>query len=543
MTAQGLADPAAQAPDRTRPGRPAPTRPAGRRLPAWAVPWLLSAAALATRLATAAGQPTEWDSVQLVLGVDGFDVRLETPHAPGYWLYVAAGRLVRALGPLDAHGSLLLLSALASAATVGLGYAVGRALAGRWLGLAAAAYLLCLPVLWYHGSIVSTYPFDALVGLALVWLTVRARPSIRYPVATCLVLGLGCGIRPSMALVFAPIAVAALARGVRGLPALAAAAAAGVAAVGAWMVPMLAEQPGGYEAWRAATRRIFEGAAGTTSLLYGGPDAAANLERAARYTVNGVGPLAAVAVAALAAAWFRSRRSGRPAPGPHPAADRPAPGVGSAAVVLLVAAVPALVVLALLHFPKAGYGLAYLPALVLLLLLPAARLPRHGRAVAAIVVAVLCLLNAGRFLAGSSGPTREGIRRVDQVAAALASLPTVTEPGRDVLVFVEPYGAERYRLAMYRLPAYRAVMAREGQVIRGAAGGREHPVPGGRDVPVAPGGRAVLVVDPADAELAALQAAGTARRLELAGGRAVWAVGPGTEIYGLRVTERPEEQP
>jgi Protein of unknown function (DUF2723) len=543
MTAQGLANPASRAPDRTRPGRPAPERPAGGRLPDLAAPWLLGAAALAARLTTAAGQPTEWDSVQLVLGVDSFDVRVETPHAPGYWLYVAAGRLVRALGPLDAHGSLLLLSALASAATVGLGYAVGRALAGRWLGLAAAAYLLCLPVLWYHGSIVSTYPFDALVGLALVWLAVRARPSVRSPVATCLVLGLGCGIRPSMALVFAPIAAVALARGIRGLPALAAAAAAGVAAVASWMVPMLAEQPGGYGAWRAATRRIFEGAAGTTSLLYGGPDAAANLERAVRYTLAAVGPLAVVAVVALVAGWVRARGSGRPGPDASPGTDRLVPGAGSAAMVLLVAAVPPLVVLALLHFPKAGYALAYLPALVLLLLLPAARLPRRGRALAGIVVAVLCLLNAGRFLAGSSGPTWEGIRRVDQVAAALASLPAVTDPRRDVLVFVEPYGAERYRLAMYRLPGYRAVIARNGQVVRAAVGGREHPVPGVREVPVAPGGRAVLVVDPATAELAALQAAGTARRLELTGGRTVWAVGPGTEIYGLRVVERPEEQP
>jgi hypothetical protein len=309
------------------------------------------------------------------------------------------------------------------------------------------------------------------------------------------------------------------------------------------MVPMLAEQPGGYGAWRAATRRIFQGAAETTSLLYGGPDAAANLERAVRYTLEAVGPLAVVAVVALAAGWFRGRRTGRPAPGPHPATDRPAPAAGSAALVLLVAAVPPLAVLALLHFPKAGYGLAYLPALVLLLLLPAARLPRRGRAVAGIVVAVLCLGNAGRFLAGSSGPTWEDIRRVDQVAVALASLPAITDPSRDVLVFVEPYGAERYRLAMYRLPGHRAVMARNGQVVRGAVGGRENPVPGGREVAVAPGGRAVLVLDPGGAELAALQAAGTARRLELAGGRAVWAVGPGAELYGLRVVERPEDQP
>jgi hypothetical protein len=70
-------------------------------------PWLLGAAALVTRLLTAAHRPTEWDSVQLTLGVDGFDVRLETSHVPGYWLYVAADRVLRALGPLDATGSLL----------------------------------------------------------------------------------------------------------------------------------------------------------------------------------------------------------------------------------------------------------------------------------------------------------------------------------------------------------------------------------------------------------------------------------------------------
>jgi len=49
--------------------------------------------------------------------VDDFDVRLQTPHAPGYWLYVAGGHALRTLGAADATGSLLLLSALVSSAT------------------------------------------------------------------------------------------------------------------------------------------------------------------------------------------------------------------------------------------------------------------------------------------------------------------------------------------------------------------------------------------------------------------------------------------
>jgi hypothetical protein len=76
------------------------SRPAPEPRPTSRHGWTVAAGRrrLVTRLLTAAHRPTEWDSVQLTLGVDGFDVHLETPHAPGYWLYVAAGRVVRALG-------------------------------------------------------------------------------------------------------------------------------------------------------------------------------------------------------------------------------------------------------------------------------------------------------------------------------------------------------------------------------------------------------------------------------------------------------------
>ena len=43
------------------------------RVPRWA-PWLIFVSTLVIRLSTAARFPTEWDSVQFVLGVDRFDV-------------------------------------------------------------------------------------------------------------------------------------------------------------------------------------------------------------------------------------------------------------------------------------------------------------------------------------------------------------------------------------------------------------------------------------------------------------------------------------
>ena len=73
----------------------------------------------------------DWDSVNLALGLDDFDVGKHQPHPPGYPIYVAAGKLVYRV-VADHAAALTLVSALAGAAVASMFYLlVRRQLIGR----------------------------------------------------------------------------------------------------------------------------------------------------------------------------------------------------------------------------------------------------------------------------------------------------------------------------------------------------------------------------------------------------------------------------
>ena len=153
----GIAVPAAG----PRPGRVASDRAAtiGRDLADLVLPWAVALLTLVARLATAATGPTDWDSAQYASAVARFDVAHGRPQPPGYFLYVVAGRLLHATGAGTVF-SLVLVTAVASAAAAGLTVVAGRDLGGRWVGLAAGVLIATSPFAWFSGSTVATYSFD-----------------------------------------------------------------------------------------------------------------------------------------------------------------------------------------------------------------------------------------------------------------------------------------------------------------------------------------------------------------------------------------------
>ena len=122
------------APRARRPGRVASDRASRVRLQVFdlVTPWMVGLATLVARLATAARGPTDWDSSQYVAAVSRFDVDHGRPQPPGYWLYVAAGRLIHASG-LGTVESLVLVSAAGLGTGRGSGRG-GRSRSGRALG-------------------------------------------------------------------------------------------------------------------------------------------------------------------------------------------------------------------------------------------------------------------------------------------------------------------------------------------------------------------------------------------------------------------------
>lgn len=523
------------------------------------IPAGLFAAALAVYAAASARWPTEWDSVSLVFGVDRFDVTQASPHAPGYWLYVAAGRLVRAVTPLGTTDSLLAASALAAAATVAMAYVVGRALGGRWLGAAAAAVMLTSPFLAFYGSSIATYPFDALASLVLIHLAWRATPGSWHGPAAAAALGLAGGTRQSSVLLLAPVAVVAVARSLRRAPSpvrlAASCAAAGAAGLAVWLVPMGLEQPGGLGVVSDEGARIWREAVTVSSPFYGAPGAGVryNVGQATGYTLAAIALLLPAAAAALVLAWRARARAGAhddDLDGRRPSRPLRAP------VLLAVAVVPPFAFVTLFHFGKAGYVLSYLPALVLLLLWPAAALARRPRLAVTVLVAVACAVSALRFAGApgilpeallDNGPwfvesrfgapyrlTAPTLRDTDRDVDRYLALGRSFDPTADELVYVYLDGGHRFRHAMLTLPQFRVHYLQLG-FHEWSAEGRRWRRERDRVLELRPGANAVFVVDEPRDEILALVASGAARAVQLDTGPTVYVVPPGVTVFGVQV--------
>lgn len=484
--------------------------------------------------------PTEWDSVQLTSGVDRFDIRMGSPHPPGYWLYIAAGRLVRALTPLDAHRSLQVLSALAAAGTAVLVYLVGRAARNRWLGIAAGAVIATSPFLLFYGATAASYAFDALLAVALLLLALKASPGSRHGFYATGLLGLGSGLRPSAVVALAPIVLWALFKSVRSPAQLVAAAGAGAVGLAAWMVPMFIEQPGGMTAYIRFSRAFYRSGFTTNAFT------AYNAAHAAAYTLAATLPVLPLALLGTAA-WRGRRLDQRGAP----RRSREAP------LVLAVSSAFAFGFLALGYFGKAGYVLSYLPAIVLLALLPLASAGRGLRRAATALVVVVCLVQMQRFVSaegvmpkrfvnedglwftetryGAPFPlTHEWMRHVDRDTDALASLADALSPQRDVLVFPAGNGGYRFRHACFTMPEFRIHYLRDGADFYRCEDGRMLTEADGV-IEVPPGGRAVFILDFEPPEAAGQPLSKQA----VASGRTVWIAAPGVSLYGPVVREAP----
>jgi len=524
------------------------------------VPWLLAIVGVVVHLPFVARFPTEWDSVQLVFGVDRFDVTDASPHAPGYWLYLGLGRLVRWATPLDAHDSLVACSALAAGVTVALAYVLGRSMGGRWLGVAAAGVMLSSPFLLFYGSSVGTYAFDALAVETLLLLAWKAQPGSWHGAGAAAALGLAGGFRQSSLLLLAPVAVVAVVRSSRARGRLvghaAAVAGAGLAGVAVWLVPMAVEQPGGLATVQRYGARIWREAVSVSSPVYGAPGAgvAYNIGQAAGYTLAAVALLLPALAIAVALRVVQRRRFGRT----PDSAPTPGWGLGAPALLALAVVGPLAFVL-VFHFGKAGYVLSYLPALVLLALWPAVRLTGPSQLVVTVLVVVACVVSAQRFATAPGilpltatdrgGPwftesrfgapyrlTAQAIDDVDSDTDRYLPLAERLDPRSDVLVYVYLNGGHRFRQAMFTMANFRAHYLQLGRD-EFVGFRRRWERPRDTEVELPRGGRAVFVVDEPREDLSTLAADGRAEAIVLDTGPTVYAVGAGSTVFGVALVD------
>src|SRR5258706_1952139 len=127
---------------------------------------------LVSRFPFLSRMPFGLDSIQYVLGLMHYDVRLHQPHPPGYFLFVMAGKVANfAVG--DPNRSFVALNVVFSALCVWVVFELGAELFGKESGLSSAVLLATSPTFWFHGAVDLSNLLDCLLVSCLALLCWR----------------------------------------------------------------------------------------------------------------------------------------------------------------------------------------------------------------------------------------------------------------------------------------------------------------------------------------------------------------------------------
>ena len=216
--------------------------------------WLLVTLLVATclsRIPFRAHVPYGLDSIQFVLGLKHYDVRLHQPHPPGYFLFVMMGKVVNQYIQ-DPNLSFIALNILFSGLTVWLVFLLGREIFGARSALSSALLLATSPVFWFHGEVALSNLADCFfICLLALYCWRNLGGDYRFMNFSAVVFGLAGGVRQNTLLFLLPLWIISVRKaGLRRIP-------LGVAilmlTVCTWYVPM-AHLSGGLNAYQAAVR-------------------------------------------------------------------------------------------------------------------------------------------------------------------------------------------------------------------------------------------------------------------------------------------------
>src|SRR6266705_4340299 len=204
-------------------------------------PWLYSLAlfvlTVVCRLPFTSKLLYDQDAVQFALALENYDVYLQQPHPPGYFLYVMAGKAIN-LFAQNGNASFLVMSVIASCLTVVAIYQLGRTLFDRETGLWAATFALISPLLWYYGEVALTYVVAAFFNtwIAILCWNLLQKQS-RWLYLSSIVLGITGGIRQDVLIFLVPLWLVCILR-FQWKQVLTAGLILGVT-IAAWFIPML----------------------------------------------------------------------------------------------------------------------------------------------------------------------------------------------------------------------------------------------------------------------------------------------------------------
>lgn len=213
--------------------------------------------------------PPDADPINFTTALHYFSPAFDSPHPPGYPLYVFAARLaVFVVGEGHAYQLINLAMMLGSG---GMLYWLFRHINATAIGFAAAALLMTHPLVWAATVIPECYVSDLFFGVAILAFVMTQRDSKRRLLSGVFVLFFLLGmVRPVSGVMLLPLAMAVSYSTARSklLPLLLAAVAT-LAIMCAYGITVY--MSGGLDIYLAATDRVMGTAFRESSLLGGAP--------------------------------------------------------------------------------------------------------------------------------------------------------------------------------------------------------------------------------------------------------------------------------
>ena len=213
--------------------------------------------------------PTDVDTINFTLALDNFDPSIDSPHPPGYPLFVYSARLASNIfGKVHAYQAVNLAMLLGTGVLL---YRIFERIGKPEIGFAAGVLVLTHPLAWAATTIPESYISDAFFACLIANLGLIPELSkYRSWTAGFLVFLMLALVRPVSGVLLLPLAFAATFYTRRSWGfSVVYCGVAGLAILVAYAIT--AELAGGFETYRQAAARVMGGSFKSASILGGAP--------------------------------------------------------------------------------------------------------------------------------------------------------------------------------------------------------------------------------------------------------------------------------
>lgn len=229
---------------------------------------ILSVVLVITRVPFLGKYLYEWDSVNYALGFEKYDVIHHQPHPPGYIFFVGLGRLLNNLFN-DTNTTILFITLIFSILTVILIYFLVKQMYSREMSVIVSLVLIFNPLFWFYNEIATIYTSEAFFASLIAYLLYQVlRGNENYFYIATLALGLSGGFRQDLVILMFPLWLFCLFYSKRDINRILKGFGVLIPSVLIWFIPSVIFA-GGYAQYLQATNFLFQMCIPRSSIIYG----------------------------------------------------------------------------------------------------------------------------------------------------------------------------------------------------------------------------------------------------------------------------------